>query len=153
MKSGPRTPVELPREGIFARRRVRLDGVEHESFPDSRCRCTVSLSWLDGDSVQSVAEEPDTQQGQLRAGAVACLQAQEAVTEGRLSLHLGGVKAVRAFDTWVIIAQVRADGADQSYRLIGSVDIPGDTMARGAALASLDATNRILERYLPTSED
>lgn len=152
VNSGEETPVQLPREGVFARRRVRLEGVEHRSFPDSSYRCTVALTWRDSRRVEGSGQEADTQQGRLRAAAEACLRAQEEATEGRLRLELGGVKAVRAFDAWVVIAQVRAVGEDQSYRLIGSVDIPGDHVAQGAVLAALDATNRILERYLPSAD-
>ena len=149
MSSGQQPPIDLPREGVFARRRVRLDGVEDRAFPDSSYRCTVTLTWVNSHRFQGTAQGADTQQGRMRAAAEACLRAQGEATEGRLRLDLGGVKAVRVFDAWVVIAQVRAAGQDQSYRLIGSMDIPDEDVATGAVLSALDATNRILEHYLP----
>lgn len=140
---------EVSRDPYYARRRVRLDGVAVEVFPDSRYRCTVTLSWLERESFRGVADAPDTQQGRLWAGAEASVRAQAEATQDRLRLHLGGVKAVRAFDVWIVIAQVRAESHEQTYRLIGSVDIPAEAVAHGAAMAALDATNRILEKYLP----
>jgi hypothetical protein len=61
--------------------------------------------------------------------------------------ELLGVKAVRAFDATVVIVSLstNAEGSDQ--RVVGSVLTEQDP-ARAAALAVLNATNRILGNRL-----
>jgi hypothetical protein len=135
-------------------RRVRFESCEVETFPDSRCRCRVTLKWSDGAQYSGEAEGTETQQGRLRLGALACLRAAEAATGGRLVLELRGVKSVRAFDASVVIVSVRGRSADERYELLGSAtspDIEAEAArgsVRGAALAILDATNRVLGKFV-----
>lgn len=136
-----------------AQRRVKFESCEVETFPDSRCRCRVTLRWTGGSHFSGEAEGTETQQGRLRLGALACLRAAEAATGGRLVLELRGIKAVRAFDASVVIVSVRGRSTSEHYDLLGSATSP-DVEAeaargsvRGAALAILDATNRVLGKY------
>ncbi|MDQ3426348.1 MAG: hypothetical protein M3477_00825, partial [Gemmatimonadota bacterium] len=62
--------------------------------------------------------------------------------------ELLGVKAVRAFDATVVIVSLLVQGEGSSgHRVVGSYLTDNDT-ARGAALAVLNATNRILGNRL-----
>ncbi len=130
------------------RNRLRFEAIDFECFPDGRCTASVELEGKGGEHFQGRAEGTHTLQGGLRAGALAALRATESAAEGRLKLEFVGVKAVRAFDAWVTIAAVRARSEAKAYNLLGSYADLEDPTPRSAALALLDATNRVMERYL-----
>lgn len=79
--------------------------------------------------------------GELRASAEATLHALEAGTGRRLELL--GVKSLRAFDATVVIVAIATDRHGEATRLMGCA-LAGDDGNRGAVLATLDATNRVL---------
>jgi hypothetical protein len=58
------------------------------------------------------------------------------------------VKTVRAFDATVVIVSLSSRG-EETLRLVGSCLTETDP-PRGAALAVLNATNRLLGNYLAT---
>ncbi len=130
------------------RERVRLHDLNLRIFPDSRCRAVVSVEWTKGRTFEGNADGTDTHQGRLQAGALAALRAITAVSRNRLALELRGVKAVRAFDAWVVIVLVYGQSEERRYRLLGSTAAPGGDLVRGSVLAVLDATNRTLEAHL-----
>ena len=76
------------------------------------------------------------------------VSSREFEVQPRLMFELLGVKAVRAFDATVVIVSLSAR-AEQTTRLVGSCLTEADP-ARGAALAVLNATNRLLGNYLAT---
>ncbi len=127
--------------------RLRFHDFEYESFPDGRCRSGVTLAGSEGTEFVGRSDGTQTLEGRLRSGARAALAAALSATEGRLHLDLLGVKALRAFDEWIVIVSVRGRTESDSYRLLGSFATSEDQAARGAALAVVDATNRILDRY------
>jgi hypothetical protein len=94
------------------------------------------------------AEGTQTLEGELRAGAEAAVVAATKAADGKLTLSLRGVKAVRAFDSWIIVVSVGSRGEVENRRLIGAYPSEERDMARGAALAVMDATNRVLELVL-----
>lgn len=130
------------------RERLRFDNLELERFPNGRCVARVVLHWTRGREFTGEAEGTQTKQGELQAAAKAALDAAAASVEGRVGLELRGVKAVRAFDAWVVVASVsaRVDGLD--IRLLGAFPSPDTDVSRAAVLAVLDATNRLIQRYL-----
>lgn len=130
------------------RSRLRFETLERDTSPDGRCRIGVSLGWVGGLAFRGKAEGTTTLEGETRTAALATIRAAMTATEERLSLTLMGVKAIRAFDAWVVIVAVRADGEEREYNLIGAHACPEGETTRGAVLAALDATNRILERYM-----
>jgi hypothetical protein len=89
-----------------------------------------------------------TREGDLRTGAEATLKAVAAATGGRLRLALVGIKAIRAFDSWLVVASVEVRSPDRHYKLIGARTAEADDMVRGAVLSILDAVNRVVELYL-----
>jgi hypothetical protein len=64
-----------------------------------------------------------------------------------MSFELLGVKAVRAFDATVVIVSLAVHGEGKGERVVGSYLTENDT-PRGAALAVLNATNRMLGNRL-----
>jgi hypothetical protein len=120
-----------------------------DRLPDGRCRARVQLAWTDGREFVGVAEGMTSQAGELRCSAEAAVQAlAEAVRPG-VELELLGVKAVRAFDATVVIVSLAVRSEGSSWRMVGSYLTETDP-PRGAALAVLNATNRVLGNYVTT---
>ena len=76
------------------------------------------------------------------------LRALEEFAEGGLSFELIGVKHIRAFDSNLVIVSIGVRGS-AGTRLVGCY-LADEEMPRGAALAVLNATNRLLGNYLAT---
>jgi len=130
------------------RQRLRFEGLTHESNPAGRCIVGVTLEWC-GHTHQGRAEGLETLQGRIKASSLAMLNAVMGAASRRMHLELLGVKAVRAFDGWVVITSLQAEAVGKSYRLLGSASCERDEeLLRAAALAVLDASNRVLERYV-----
>jgi hypothetical protein len=137
-------------EGEQNRSRLRFEEFSVDRFPDGRCRARTRLGWTEGTVFVGEVEGTQTLEGELRAGAQSAVEAATSAANGRLKLTLRGVKAIRAFDCWVIVVSVGAKGEREHQRLIGAFPSEDRNMARGAALAVMDATNRILEGVLRT---
>ena len=109
-----------------------------------RCRARVVLSWLDNTEFEGVSEGLTSQAGELRCAAEACVTALTKAVKGELKFELLGVKAVRAFDANVVIVSLALPNQNDAKRLVGCFLTPDADPSRGAALAVLNATNRIL---------
>ena len=133
---------------IESRKRLRFDDFKLSRFPNGRCKVWVRMEWTEGRTYLGEAEGTQTKQGELQAAAAAAVNAAASAVEGRLGLELKGVKAVRAFDAWVVVASVSAQARGLNLRLLGVSPSSGSDTSRGAVLAVLDATNRVLARYL-----
>lgn len=128
--------------------RVRFESVYCESARDGSCNVSVQLEWQ-GEKYRATKAGVETQQGILTATTQAALAATLSVAGGDIDLRLGGVKAVRAFDGWVVIVRLnRGDQQSQSGpRLLGAAPCETDDELPNAAVqAVLDATNRVLAR-------
>jgi hypothetical protein len=123
--------------------RLRFEEFELERLPNGRCSARVLLTFRGNDRYSGQSDGLTSPAGELRCAAQACLEALQDFTGTEVRLELLGVKAVRAFDSTVVIVSVAAHGDPHGARLIGSYLTDGDA-ARGAALAVLNATNRIL---------
>ena len=131
-----------------ARQRLRFDDLTRESGTDGRCRVTVKLEWC-GRTMEGSVEGLETQHGRVRASAEACMAVATAAAGKRVHLELIGVKAVRAFDGWVVVTRLIADDGSGTTRLLGASSTEDESgVERAACLAVLDATNRILERHV-----
>jgi hypothetical protein len=107
-----------------------------------QCEARVALHWPGQESFVGEADGLASQSGELRCAAEACLAAiARAIPES--GLELVGVKAVRAFDATVVIASLATQGRMDGPRVVGSCLVQDDA-PRGAALAVLNATNRVL---------
>lgn len=135
---------EAPTSGSV-RRRVRYRDVEAQRTRDGTWRVTAALEWTEGRIFTGTAVDHDIPEGRVRAGARAAIEALAPIAGDRIRLDLRGAKAVRAFDTVIVIVSVQGSAAGRSYRLIGSAAAPDEDLIRGGVLAVLNAVNRVLE--------
>jgi hypothetical protein len=126
--------------------RLRFEDFTFQRLPNGHCRARVVLSWTDGRRFIGEAEGVISQAGELRCAAQAAVRALERAAQPELAFEVLGVKAVRAFDATVVIVSLSARSADALSRLVGSNLTQADP-ARGAAVAVLNATNRLLGNY------
>ena len=89
-----------------------------------------------------------TREGHMRMGADAALEAIRRATDERIDPTLGGIKAIRAFDTWLVIVSIEVESGDCTLRLLGAQAAEDANMVRGAVHAVLDALNRIVEPHI-----
>lgn len=129
--------------------RLRFQDFEFQRLASGRCRARVVLSWADGRHFAGESEGVISQAGELRCCAEAAVRALERVVQPRMGFELLGVKAVRAFDSTVVIVSLSARQESRASRLVGAYLAEADA-ARGAALAVLNATNRILGNFFAT---
>ena len=123
--------------------RLRFLDFDFTRQPNGQCRAGVTLGFSPGQSWTGSAEGLGSEAGEMRCAAEATLRAIELSAEGSISFELLGVKAVRAFDTIVLIVSVVSRESGRTHRLVGSF-LADEEHARGAALAVLNATNRVM---------
>lgn len=119
-------------------------------MPDGSGRVSVRLERA-GDFYEGTVACLETQQGVIKAASQAALQATLAstgeVSESGVSLEVVGVKAVRAFDGWVVVTRVNGSADDETCRLLGAAPCEvEDDLPEAAVKAVLDASNRVLEQ-------
>lgn len=144
--SGDPSPVpSIARRG----ERVRFSDFAFTRAHSGQCTSDVELEF-EGRKVVGHASGQSSPLGDLRVAADAALRALESFADGALGFELIGVKLIRAFDANLVIVSVgmRGDGT-QTTRLVGCYLAETDTR-RGAAIAVLNATNRILGNYIAT---
>jgi hypothetical protein len=126
--------------------RLRFAEFVLDRLPNGRCRAKVGLTWRDSEAFTGESEGLASQAGELRCASQACVNALNQAVQGGTVFELLGVKAVRAFDATVVIVSL-STSAEGDQRVVGSV-LTEDDPARAAALAVLNATNRILGNRL-----
>jgi len=141
--------VVAPIGGAPSGERLRFKDFLFQRLASGRCRSKVVLGWADGRQFVGEADGVTSQAGELRCSAHACVQALERVVQPEMGFELLGVKAVRAFDATVVIVSLSARQAAKASRLVGSYLTQADP-PRGAALAVLNATNRLLGNFFAT---
>lgn len=124
--------------------RLRFAEFTIERLPNGRCRARVVLSWQEVNEFVGESEGLGSQAGELRCAAEACVIALGKAVKGEIKFELLGVKAVRAFDSNVIIVSMAIPDQKETHRLVGCFLTDDVDPTRGAALAVLNATNRIL---------
>ena len=122
--------------------RLKFSEFDFDTLPDGRCRARVELQMGEQTPFEGTSEGLCSPTGELRCAAQAAVQALEHAVDGKVDLELLGVKSVRAFDSTVIIVSL-ACHEQESRRMVGSCLSEGHH-PRGAALAVLNATNRML---------
>jgi hypothetical protein len=136
----------------FSTRRERLKFADF-SFtrtPSGQCSAEVSLEWDDAVYVGRAIGQ-SSPLGDFRVAAEATLRALEEFSKDAMHFELLGIKHVRAFDSNLLIVSIslREPARDQLTRLVGCYLAETDTR-RGAAMAVLNATNRVLGNYIAT---
>lgn len=129
---------------ILPEERVRFAEFALDRFPNGDCRAKVTLEWRDHPPASGEARGHGSEAGEMRCAAQACLNALSAVIR-ETAFELLGVKSVRAFDATVVIVSVASSNPGEGPRLVGSYLADAD-LPRGAALAVLNATNRLVTR-------
>jgi len=128
--------------------RFRLVELRARRTPAGHCSAEVELEWSDGTHITGSATGQTSAFGDMRIAAEATIHAlhQGGTDPGRFDLV--GVKGMRAFDATVVIVSVVASWphGPSSVRLVGAAFADGDDVSRGAVLAVLNATNRIIGR-------
>ncbi len=125
------------------RERLRFVEFEFRRLPSGGCQSRVALEWTPGQQFVGVAEGIASQAGSLRCAAQAAVEAIEQSISKRMTFELLGVKALRAFDSTVLIVSLSTHLDGEPRRIVGSY-LTEDGRERGAALAVLNATNRLL---------
>lgn len=123
--------------------RLRFTDFTLDRLANGRCRARVVLTWIDDVEYVGESEGLSSQAGELRCAAQACVECLVRAVGNSVRFELFGVKAVRAFDSTVVIVSLALSGEAGAHRLVGCCLTEIDA-ARGAALAVLNATNRIL---------
>jgi hypothetical protein len=128
------------------RQRVRFVSARMTTPRSGRAAAEVELEW----GAQSHSERAEGEASpplELRLAATATLRALEGILRDRVRFSLLGIKSFRVFDTDVVVVLMRTD---QGAPLVGAALASGDPH-RAAALAVLNATNRVLGNYLSHS--
>jgi hypothetical protein len=132
------------------RERLRFLNFQFNRTPAGQCTAEVELEWLGNMRVVGHVEgRASPLGGDLRLSAEAALQAIVKFSDGQLDLELIGVKAMRAFDANIVIVSVASTRDGRSERLLGSYLAEQDPL-RGAVIAVLNATNRVLGNFIAT---
>lgn len=124
--------------------RLRFVGFKLDRLQTGECRARVTLAGPDGDRFEAESRGLASQAGELRCAALAALHALTQAVPSP-AFDLVGVKAIRAFDATVVIVSLSMRGATDRPRVVGSCLTENDP-PRGAALAVLNATNRLVSR-------
>ena len=137
------------------RSRLRFDRLDHSTTPDGSGRVSVRLEW-GGQIYEGTVPCLETQQGVIKAASQATLSATLASrpTNGNgsgngrpLALEVVGVKAVKAFDGWVVVTRLNGTRGDEKMRLLGAAPCEGEHDLPSAAVkAVLNASNRVMEQ-------
>jgi hypothetical protein len=132
------------------RSRLRFDSLEHVTTPDGSGRVSVRLEW-GGEFFEGTVSCLETQQGIIKAASQAALSATLQFTAelavNNVDLEVVGVKAVRAFDGWVVVTRINGRAGADSYRLLGAAPCEAEEDLPGAAVkAVLNASNRVVEQ-------
>lgn len=133
--------------------RVVYGGLE-TSTAASRVSVRVRLSWQGAEFVGE-ASEVDVANGRARAAAIATLRAATAVCRGDTRLELEAASVARALEQDYALVTALAAAPWIGRRpatLCGAHLVEGDDVATAAALATLKATNRVMERALRPSD-
>lgn len=134
------------------RSRLRFEGLEHEVTPDGSGIVSVRLEW-GGRTYEGSMPCLETLQGVLKAASQATLTATLASTRAHRSqgiqLEVVGVKAVRAFDGWVVVTRINGTAGDERLRLLGAAPCEvEEDLPNAAVKAVLNASNRVMEQQI-----
>ena len=79
---------------------------------------------------------------ELRLAGEATIAALRRASEGRIDLHLVGIKRLRAFDAHAVLVSLATNAEENGGQLVGAVPLNGST-AEGAARAVLSALGNL----------
>jgi hypothetical protein len=126
-------------------RRSRFDSLTTFEPGPGRFAARVKLEW-DGEMLEGVSEGDRNQFAELRICASATLRAVERIADGNATFNVIGVKELQVFDHNLVVVLILSPQLPEQ-RLIGTAFITKDRRT-AAALAALNATNRIVGRFI-----
>ncbi len=135
--------MSAPDTDVAGPPRVRLTDVRVQRAPSGRQRVEVALDTPDGRRVTGTFEDVPTATGDVRIAAEAALAALRSALPSLPSLVVAGTKTLRAFDQTVTLVLIGE--AAGPARLLGAA-CNEENVARAAAVAVLNATNRLRAR-------
>jgi hypothetical protein len=138
--ANPQSAINLRRE------RVKFADFSFARTPSGQCTAEVTLEW-DGLLFNGRSLGQSSPLGDFRVAAEATLRALDDFTKSALQFELLGVKHIRAFDANLVLVSVSVRENGQYTRLVGCYLAETDTR-RGAAMAVLNATNRVLGNHI-----
>jgi hypothetical protein len=142
-------PSSIVTQAQLRRERLRFTEFKFRRTPDGHCTAEVELEWIEGTRVRGKAAGQSSATVDLRVAAEAALRAIEMFADNTLEFELIGVKGIRAFDATVIIVSIAVKRGEGPQKLLGACLVEDDPV-RGAAVAVLNATNRVLGNFIAT---
>jgi hypothetical protein len=130
------------------RERLRFADFSFSRTPSGQCSAEVTLEY-DSSLFKGRAMGQSSPLGDFRVAAEAALRALQDFVKDAMSFELLGIKHVRAFDSNLLIVSISLREQHQVTRLVGCFLAETDTR-RGAAMAVLNATNRVLGNHIAT---
>ena len=124
--------------------RVRLTDFTVERT-GKRCSGRVQVSWNGSGTFVGEAEDEDSHIGRLGCAARATAAALERAVGGRAVVAVDGVRTISGFETVLVAVAVSFSTETMDERVSGCAVVKGQP-GRGAVLAVLSATNRLLAR-------
>jgi hypothetical protein len=124
--------------------RVKLKDFRIEQA-DGRCSGRVQVSCNGADGFVGEADGEDDEVGRLGCDARATAAALEQAVEGRAVIGVDGVRQISGFETVLVTVAVSFSTESMDERVSGCAAVKGHA-GRGAVLAVLSATNRLLVR-------
>ncbi len=122
-------------------KRIKLEEFEVTRLPGGRCLGRVTVGWHHGNGFVGTAEAPDSPHGQVRCAAEATALALERATRNKVALQVLAVKEIEGSGTVLVVVSFAVE--DVMKRLVGA-GLAVERPSRGAVLAVLNATNRVL---------
>ena len=123
--------------------RLKFISLEFENTSEGR-QAKVILGMQPDLLFSGTAHCSEAAGGELKCAALATVHAiHQSASESERILEFIGASALKAFDATVVIVSLWARLGGGKRRLVGSY-VAEDDMAKGAALAVLNATNRLL---------
>ncbi|HEX2094829.1 MAG TPA: hypothetical protein VHG28_20690 [Longimicrobiaceae bacterium] len=129
-------------------RRVRFLQARLERPAVGRAVATVSVEW-EGQVFESEIQGEPGEGVELRLSALTTLRTVEAVIRGAMRFRLVGIRSIRAFDTDLVVVLLHTEHSGEP--LVGAA-VARESPHHSAAVAVLNATNRVLGNYLVTTD-
>lgn len=130
-------------------RRSRFESIRVSRPEPGRFEARVELEW-DGRIWEGTAEGVWNPASELRVCALAALRAVEKIIEKAATFSVVGAKELQVFDHSMVVLLVHSHQLPDP-RLIGT-GLIGDDRLRAAAIAALNATNRVVGRFVLVDE-
>ncbi|HEY6219253.1 MAG TPA: hypothetical protein VIV65_04285 [Gemmatimonadaceae bacterium] len=145
--AAPTSPNVAPRDSREIR--VRFTGFDFRRTQAGQSSAEVTLE-MDGALHHGRSSGPSSPLGDLRISAEACINALAGFV-GAGHFELMAVKHIRAFDSNLAIVSISHRQGQTMYPLVGCY-LAQDDVCRGAAIAVLHATNRVMNVAEPRME-